>query len=150
MYDASSYYSGGIFDGNEMRTGNPQLCRDLNEEFVNYFLSSYPRSRSNNNNTATSFPPDGNVNSPIPFGVRIVNAKYKTHIDYSPLSIYIITQTVCMPESCTPMDLKQVMSYNYIPNVRNNIYVTSSELISLRIVNGNYAFYEDFSFYFLG
>lgn len=151
MYDASSYYSGGIFDGNEIRIGNPQLCRDLNEEFVNFFVSLNP-TRSSNSQTSTtssSFPQDGNISHFVPFGVRNVNAKYKLHIDYSPLSIYTITQTVCMPESCTPMDLMQVMSYNYIPNLRNNIYVTSSELIAIRIIKGNYEFYEDFSFYFL-
>lgn len=148
MYDASAYYSGGIFDGNEIRTGNPQLCRDLNDEFANFFVST-SATAAKSTTTTTTFPPLGNVSHFVPFGVRIANAKYRTHIDYSPLSIYDIVQTVCMPESCSHNDLQQVMSYNYLPNFRNNIFVTSSELISIRVINGQNVFYEDFSFYFL-
>lgn len=32
MYDASSYYAGSAMAGNNIRRGDPQLCRELNAE----------------------------------------------------------------------------------------------------------------------
>lgn len=60
---------------------------------------------------------------------------------------WTITQTVCMPTSCSLDDLRQVMSYAHLPNMRTSSFVKEAELIDLKVIDGNYRFYEDFSFY---
>ena len=134
MYDAAGYYSGGIYDGNDIRSGNPDLCRHLNQEFNDYFTEANNLFYYNQ--------------SIVPFALRLVNAKYKAIVDnVLQKPIYEILQTVCVPKSCTYYDLKQVMSYAYLPLIRSNIFIQNVELTHLRILDGDYRFYEDFSFY---
>lgn len=86
----------------------------------------------------------------VPFAVQNVNAKYRMNLEAGlageQISSISIVQTVCVPAACGFEDLKQVMSYAFLPNMRNNLYVRSVELIHLRIISGRYRFWQDFSF----
>lgn len=137
VFDASGYYSGGIYSGNEMRQGSPDICRELNTEFhQNYQLNNEP--------------PETLNQSIIPFPVRIVTASYKIAVENSPFPVNNIVTNACMPKSCTYHDLIQVMSYRLqIPNLRNRVFVNDGELAKLRIMDGPYEIYEDSCFYVL-
>lgn len=136
MFDASGYYSGGIYTGNEIRHGKPSLCRELNFEFYQ--------------NYQTNMQPEILNQSITPFPVRMVTATYKIIVGNSPFSVNNIVQSACLPATCTYHDLIQVMSYTqHIPNVRNGVFVTSAELVKLRIMNGPYRISEDNGFYVL-
>lgn len=137
MYDASSYYSGGIYAGNDIRTGHPDLCNALDANFQVYASEA----------NEPLFQIDHAI---VPFAVQNVNAKYKMNLEAGladqQMSSISIVQTVCVPAACGFEDLKQVMSYAFLPNMRNNLYVRSVELIHLRIISGRYRFWQDFSF----
>ncbi|XP_037028727.1 nose resistant to fluoxetine protein 6-like [Bradysia coprophila] len=86
----------------------------------------------------------------IPFPVRIVTATYKIVIENSPFAVNNIVTNACLPKSCTYHDLIQVMSYRLqIPNLRNGLFLSSGELVKLRLMDSTYAIYEDSSFYVL-
>lgn len=136
VFDASGYYSGGIFFGNEIRHGSPDICRELNTEFHrNYQMDNQPEILNQ---------------SIIPFPVRIVAATYKIVVDNSPFAVNNIVTNACLPKSCTYHDLIQVMSYRLqIPNLRNGLFLSSGELVKLRMMDSTYEIYEDSSFYVL-
>lgn len=145
MYDASGYYGGGILYGNIVRRGDPQLCRELNEEINihNYQALADTKNRSIYEDV------QGYMIPPIylPFRVQLVNARYKSIIESSPLHTYIIQQTACMPKSCNHNDLMQVMSYANVSHLRNNLVMKNSELLSVRVLNESYTYYTDSAFY---
>lgn len=136
MFDASGYYAGGIYYGNEIRSGSSGLCRELNSEFhQNYRINGHPEILNQ---------------SIIPFPVRIISAAYRIVVENSPFPVNNIFTSVCLPSTCTYHDLIQVMSYRLqIPNLRNGVFVSSGELVKLRIMNGSYEIYEDSCFYVL-
>lgn len=145
VYDASAYYAGSILAGNNMRRGDAELCRELNEE-IN--INNYQTLVGINNRTLSdnvqSFMIPTNY---LPFRVQLVNARYKTIIDSSPFHTYIIHQTACMPKSCNHNDLLQVMSYANVSHLRNNLVMKNSELLSLRILQESYSFFNDSAFF---
>ncbi|XP_031626081.1 uncharacterized protein LOC116342557 [Contarinia nasturtii] len=148
LYDASSFYSGGIMSGNIIRRTDPQLCRELNEE-INIF-NYQPLAGTNR----TVY---GNVQGYmipsvyLPFRVQLVNARYKSVIESSPFHTFIIHQTACMPKSCNHNDLLQVMSYANVSHLRNNLVMKNTELLDVRILKESYTYYTDFAFYiFIG
>lgn len=122
-----------------MRKGNPQLCRDLNHDV------------SINNEIPPTIYDDVQdffiLTHYLPFAVKLVNAKYKMNIAHSPYAAHILHQTVCLPKSCSHYDLQQVMSYAPLPHLRNNLIAKNTELIELRVLEENYLFYKDGSFY---
>lgn len=136
VFDASGYYSGGIYYGNEIRSGSTGLCRELNSEFhQNYQLNNHPEILNQ---------------SIIPFPVRIISVVYKIVVENSPFPVNNIFTTACLPSTCTYHDLIQVMSYRLqIPNLRSGVFVSNGELVKLRIMNGSYEIYEDSCFYVL-
>lgn len=136
VFDASGYYSGGIYTVNEIRHGSSDLCRELNTDFhQNYQLNNHPEILNQ---------------SIIPFPVRMITVTYKIAVENSPLPVNNIAQSACLPTSCTYHDLIQVMSYSLqIPNLRNGVFVTNGQLVKLRIMNGQYTIYEDSCFYVL-
>lgn len=136
VFDASGYYSGGIYFGNEIRHGSPSTCRELNTEFnQNYQLDNHPELLNQ---------------SIIPFPVRIVSATYMIVVENSPFVVNNIVTNACLPKSCSYHDLIQVMSYRLqIPNLRAGVFVSSGDLVKLRIMDGPYEIYEDSSFYVL-
>lgn len=144
MYDASGYYSGSIYAGNNIRRGNPQLCRELNK------IEKQPVPDNNDNMNMSTFDEIQDfliLSQFLPFEVHLVNVKYKMHVESSPFDAYVIHQTVCMPKSCTTSDLTQVMSYANIPHIRNNLITKTSELIEVKILRESYSFYRDGVFY---
>lgn len=145
MYDASAYYSGSVFAGNNIRRGDSQLCRELNEEINIY---NYQALAGTHNRTVF-----GDVHGfmipsiYLPFRVQLVNARYKSVIENSPMHTFIVHQTACMPKSCNYNDLLQVMSYANVSHLRNNLVMKNAELLSVRILNENYTYYTDSAFY---
>lgn len=97
MYDASSYYAGSVMAGNNIRLGDPQLCRELNEE-IN--IHNYQASSGRNKTVYEDV--QGYMIPPIylPFRVQLATARYKTVIESSLFRTYIIHQTACIPKSC--------------------------------------------------
>lgn len=145
VYDASGYYSGSIYAGNNIRRGNPQLCRELNNELAvdNAKKLSQPK-------TMFEEVQDFMILAQfLPFSVQLVNAKYKTDIESAPFSTNTIYQTVCMPKSCTHEDLMQVMSFSNVPHLRNSLIMKNAELIDVKILNENYQFPNDSMSYYL-
>lgn len=145
MYDASAYYSGSILAGNNIRKGDPQLCRELNEEINIYNYQAL----AGRNKTTVFEDVQGYMIPPnyLPFRVQLVNVRYKTVIESSLFRTYIIHVTACMPKSCNHNDLRQVMSYANISHLRNNLIMKNSELLDVRILKESYTFYTDSSFY---
>lgn len=145
VYDASGYYAGSIMAGNNIRRGDPQLCRELNEE-IN--IHEYQALAGTANRTVFE-DVRGFMIPPIylPFRVQLVNARYKTTIESSPFRTHIIHQTACVPKSCNHNDLLQVMSYANVSHLRNNLVMKNSELLDVRILNESYTFYTDSAFY---
>lgn len=143
VYDASGYYSGGIYAGNNVRKGNPQLCRDLNRDVAinTEFINEIPPTIYDD---IQDFLISSNY---LPFTVKLVNVKYKMKIENAPYTTYNLHQTVCLPKSCSYHDLQQVMSYAPLSHLRNNLIVKNTELIELRVLEENYLFYKDGSFY---
>lgn len=144
MYDASGYYAGSVMAGNNIRRGDPQLCRELNEEINihNYQALIVPNKTVFEDVRGFMIPPIY-----LPFRVHLVNARYKTIIESSSFHTYIIHQTACMPKSCNKNDLKQVMSYANVSHLRNNLVMKNTELLDVRILNESYTFYTDSAFY---
>ncbi len=126
-----------MFFGNEIRHGSPGICRELNAEFHQNY-------QPNNHH------PDVLNQSIIPFPVRIVTATYKIVVENSPFVVNNVITNACLPKSCTYHDLIQVMAYRLqIPNLRDAIFVSTGELVKLRIMDGPYEIYEDNCFYVL-
>lgn len=132
--------------GNNVRRGDPQLCRELNEE-INIHNYQPLAGKINRSNVYEDV--QGYMIPPIylPFRVQLVNARYKNIIESSPLHTYIIHQTACMPKSCNHNDLLQVMSYSNVSHLRNNLVMKNAELLSVRILNESYTYYTDSAFY---
>ncbi|XP_055303582.1 nose resistant to fluoxetine protein 6-like [Sitodiplosis mosellana] len=149
LYDASGYYAGSMYAGNNVRRGDPQLCRELNEE-IN--IHNYQALAGTHNRTVYE-DVQGYMIPPIylPFRVQLVNARYKSVIESSPMHTYVIHQTACMPKSCNHLDLMQVMSYSNVSHLRNNLVMKNSELLDVRILSEKYTYYTDSAFYiFIG
>lgn len=150
VYDASGYYSGSIYAGNNIRRGSPQLCRDLNAEMaISNFEAAAPAPIDGL--TSHSLYDDIQefmiLSNFLPFPVHLVNAKYKTIVESAPYATYIIHQTMCMPASCTLDDLTQVMSYANLTHLRNNLIMRNTELLDVKILDETYEFYKDSAFY---
>lgn len=144
MYDASGYYSGNMYGGDNYRLGDPELCRELNDEIIN---RNYRQLADHLNPTIYEDVQSYLYPSQfLPFKVQMVNAKYKAIVNSSPIYTFIIHQSVCMPKSCTYYDLTQVMSYANISHLRNNFVMRNSELIDVRILNQSYDFSMDEAF----
>lgn len=147
MYDASGYYSGSIYAGNNIRRGNPQLCRDLNNDLTldnaQILQQQQPKTMYEEVQDFLS------LSQYLPFSVQLVNVKYKIDIEKIPYNTNVIYQTVCLPKSCTYDDLIQVMSFANIPHLRNNLIVKNAELIDVKIINEKYRFLDDSSLYYL-
>lgn len=143
VYDASGYYAGSIMGGNNIRRGDPQLCRELNEEINIHNYQALSANRTVHEDV------QGYMIPPIylPFRVQLVNARYKSVIESSPLRSYIIHQTACMPKSCNHNDLLQVMSFSNVSHLRNNLVMKNVELLSVRILKESYTYYTDSAFY---
>lgn len=145
MYDASAYYGGSVFAGNNIRRGDPQLCRELNEEINIY---NYQALAGTHNRTAfEDVQPLLIPSIYLPFRVQLVNARYKSVIESSPLHTLIVHQTACMPKACNYNDLLQVMSYANVSHLRNNLVMKNAELLSVRILKESYTYYRDSAFY---
>lgn len=139
VYDASGYYAGSIYAGNNVRRGNPQLCRDLNRS-----QKSQLHAHANTNMSTIDEIEDFLVLAQyLPFNVHLVNAKYKMLVANAPFDAYVIHQTVCMPKSCTHTDLRQVMSFANMPHIRNNLIARNTELIEVNVLQEAYEFYAD-------
>lgn len=88
----------------------------------------------------------------LPFGVRLVNAKYKMAMETMDIATVptvrwvTILQTVCMPMACGFDDLRQVMSYANLPHMRSNVHVRHVELVELRVIQAGYCVWTDLSF----
>lgn len=145
MYDASGYYGGSIYAGNNIRRGNPQLCRDLNAE-----LAADAAPQSKHPKTMYEEVQDFMVLADVlPFAVQLVNARYETEIESAPLSTRTVHQTVCMPKSCTHDDLMQVMSFANVPHLRNSLVMKNAELIEIKTLSESYKLSNDPAFYYL-
>lgn len=150
VYDASGYYSGSIYAGNNIRRGTPQLCRELNAEMA---ISNFEAAPTSINGPSTQHSLYDDIqefmilSNFLPFPVHLVNAKYKTIVESAPYATYIIHQTMCMPSSCTLNDLTQVMSYANLTHLRNNLIMRNTELINVKILKETFEFYKDSSFY---
>lgn len=144
VYDASGYYSGSIYAGNNIRRGNPQLCRELNNGLT---VHDYHSAAAIDQTIYEDVQDYVSLSAFLPFRVQNVNVRYKTFVDRSPFRTYIIHQTACMPKSCTHHDLMQVMSYANISHLRNNLIMRNTELIDVKILQETYDFLEDRSFY---
>jgi len=143
LYDAGGYYAGSIYAGNNIRQGDPDLCRHLNNQLQDY---------GKFNGTPSFYEELQSYLEPaaiLPFPVQLVNAKYKAIIESSPFHSYIIHQTVCMPASCTHYDLTQVMSYANLSHLRSNFAMKNAELLEVRVLKDSYRFYMDMAFYWL-
>lgn len=144
MYDASGYYAGSVMAGNNIRRGDPQLCRELNEEInIQNYQALIGRNKTIYEDVRGFMIPT----IYLPFRVQLVNARYKTIIESSSFHKYIIHQTACMPRSCSENDLRQVMSYANVSHLRNNLVMKNTELLDVRILNESYTFYTDSAFY---
>jgi hypothetical protein len=128
VLDASSFYAGGLYHGQNYRAANPQHCKDLNNEIIlNMNLGYYNESS-------------------LPFYVQVVTAKYSILLELSDdLQEREIYQVNCLPASCTYDDLVQVMSYYTI--FQENQFIQDAVLIDLRILDENFKFYKDINFY---
>lgn len=146
VYDTGGYYSGSIYAGNNIRHGDPQLCRELNIDYSFYeYRTKYGANLTIYEDVQSYLVPS----AVLPFRVRLVNAKYKLIIESSPFQSYIIHQTVCMPMSCTHYDLMQVMSYANVSHLRNNLIMKNAELIDIRILDESYEIHMDMAFYWI-
>lgn len=132
--------------GNNFRRGDPQLCRELNEEInIHHFQALAPANRTIFEDVrGFMIPPTF-----LPFRVQLVNVLYETIIGSSPFKTHIIHQTACMPKSCNHYDLVQVMSYANQSHLRNNLIMRDTQLLDVRILNESYTFYTDSAFYLL-
>lgn len=130
MLDASGYYAGGIFTGNDYRMGNRDYCHELNGKLATYYQT-------------------GNVvffnNSLMPFHVQNVNAKYRITLDGSYFQENIVRQTICMPKSCEYSDLFQVLSYNYNLFARNSM-IKNADLIEVKILSEDFDLQNELNF----
>lgn len=149
VYDASGYYSGGMYGGNELRLNNPELCKNLNNEYQQLINAAPSTTTTNNENYNNKINILKNISlTTPPFYVQIVNAKYGGFIEEDKIfKLIIIKQIVCLPKSCTIMDLQQVMSYAYLPNIKNDLIFQNVELIDLRILKEKYSILKDVNFY---
>lgn len=151
VYDASGYYSGSIYAGNNIRRGSPQLCRELNAEMAISNFEAAPTSINGQHQSSHTLYDDIQefmiLSNFLPFPVHLVNAKYKTIVEGAPYATYIIHQTMCMPSSCTLDDLTQVMSYANLTHLRNNLIMRNTELVNVKILEESYEFYKDSAFY---
>lgn len=148
MYDASGYYAGSVMAGNNIRRGDSQLCRDLNEEIDK--IHSY-HALADANRTGIGHEQVQGFMIPaalLPFRVQLVNVHYETVIESAPFRSHVIHQTVCMPKSCDYNDLLQVMSYANVSHLRNNLIMRDTRLIDVRILNESYSFYTDSAFFY--
>lgn len=148
VYDASGYYAGSVMAGNNIRSGDPQLCRDLNEE-INSIHSYHALAEANRTGIAHE-----NVHgfmipaAFLPFRVQLVNVRYETVIENSPFRTQVIHQTACMPKACNLNDLLQVMSYANVSHLRNNLIMRDTRLIDVRILDESYNFFTDSAFFY--
>lgn len=137
--------------GNNIRHGDSQLCRDLNEEIDR--IQSY-HALAEANQTGIAADEHVQVHSYmipaglLPFRVQLVNVHYETVIESSPFRSQMIHQTACMPKSCNYNDLLQVMSYANVSHLRNNLIMRDTRLIDVRILNESYSFYTDSAFFY--
>lgn len=146
VYDASGYYSGSIYAGNNIRRGNPQLCRELNRQLTVHDYQNVP-AVAGDQTIYEDVQDYLNLSAFLPFRVQLVNVRYKATVERSPFRSYIIHQSVCMPKSCTHNDLMQVMSFANISHLRNNLIMRNTELIDLKILRETYDFRDDPTFF---
>lgn len=146
VYDAAGYYAGSIYAGNNIRHGDSQLCRELNDGYnFNEYRTKYGATPTIYEDIQSYLVPS----AVLPFRVRLVNARYKSVIESSPFHAYIVHQTVCMPMSCTHDDLMQVMSYANVSHLRNSFAMKNSELLDVRILRQSYELHMDVAFYWI-
>lgn len=147
VYDSSGYYAGGIYAGNNLRHGDPQLCRELNNDYNYYheYRLKYGANLTAHEAVQTYLIPS----AVLPFRVRLVNARYKAIVENSSFNSYIIHQTACMPISCNHNDLLQVMSYANVSHLRNNLIMKNAQLLDIRILKQSYRPSTDISFHWL-
>lgn len=148
VYDASGYYAGSVMAGNNIRSGDPELCRSLNEEINN--IQSY-HALDDANRTGIAHEHVHGFMIPaayLPFRVQLVNVRYETVIENSPFRTQVIHQTACMPKACNLNDLLQVMSYANVSHLRNNLIMRDTRLIDVRILHESYDFFTDSAFFY--
>lgn len=148
VYDASGYYAGSVLAGNNIRRGDPQLCRDLNEE-INKVHSYHALADANRTGIVNEHVHSFMIPAAyLPFRVQLVNVLYETVIESAPFRVQVVHQTACMPKSCNYNDLLQVMSYANVSHLRNNLIMRDTRLIDVRILNESYNFYTDSAFFY--
>lgn len=144
VYDASGYYGGNIYGGNNYRLGDPELCKSLNYQVDdrdrNNLAEPIPTIQENEQNF--SFHALANV----PFQVQAVNMRYRMTIIDAFVDPIVVHQLACMPKSCSHYDLTQVMSFANMSHLRNNLIMQNAQLIDLRILQQSYDFREDVAF----
>lgn len=145
VYDASGYYGGNVYGGNNYRLGDPELCRTLNEHAKDRNVRSLAETMPttiHEHSTHFSFDPLANV----PFPVHAVTAHYKAMLAGASVEYIVIHQTACMPKSCSHYDLLQVMSFANVSHLRNSLIMRNVELIDLRILQQLYDVRMDVAF----
>lgn len=148
MYDASGYYAGNVYGGNNYRVGDPELCHSLNQHEGN--------DRAIRQLAADPLPPppahDPAPNltlsalADVPFRVHAVTARYRLTVIDASVDALVVHQTSCMPKSCSHYDLTQVMSFANISHLRNGLIMRNAQLLDVRIVRQAYDFRTDVAF----
>lgn len=128
VLDASSYYSGSIYAANELRLSDPELCFKLNDEIAEVFFTNQP------------FYVNDSV---VPFDVQMAVAQYRLVIPSSPFETQSVYQSTCLPATCTDQDLKQILSYNYIPGAKFNRFIKHVELVKVRVLKRSVDFWTN-------
>lgn len=144
VYDASGYYGGNVYGGNNYRLGDPELCRTLNDHAKDRSARNMaePMPTIHENAQHITFNPLANV----PFPVHTVTVHYRATIAGASVESIAIHQTSCMPKSCSHQDLLQVMSFANVSHLRNSLIMGNVELIDLRILQQSYDVRMDVAF----
>lgn len=144
VYDASGYYSGNIYGGNNYRLGDPELCKALNYQVDDRDRNDLAEPIPTIHENAQNFSFHALAN--VPFQVQAVNVRYRMTIIDALVEAIVVHQLACMPKSCSHYDLTQVMSFANISHLRNNLIMQNAQLIDLRIIQQTYDFREDVAF----
>lgn len=134
MLDASGYYAGGIYETNELRLTEPEQCFKLNDEIAEVFWTNQP------------FYVNDSV---VPFDVQVAVAQYRLVIPSSPFDSQNVYQSACVPATCTEQDLRQILSYNFIPGAKFNRFIKHVELVNVRVLKRDVDFLTE-NYYLFG
>ncbi|XP_055915180.1 nose resistant to fluoxetine protein 6-like [Eupeodes corollae] len=129
LYDATSYYGGGAYGGNMFRIYNPELCRNLQSEYMD-MVGKHWNVRFNT--------------TVVPFSVVIIVATYTIEMMNSNFYQSIeIQQMVCLPKSCKDPDLLQLLD---VFMFQSNQIVKNISFIKHRIVKEDFYILQDAGF----